>query len=949
MNQIKMIKTLKQRIKHLRGRHDQLDHAWNRGTGGGTVSGDDYQAAVKLLDQQVADGEIDQEIADRTRAVLRKKANQSYDAMKRASLGMGILSRRQQASTQLADIRANDIASAAQQGQLANQNNVTGTQPIADTQIKPSKYRDKFSGLTSLQDIVNQGTAILSSADEAPATTEELVDFLSNLPKGTMIFDGIYNERGEIEVLGIYDFESQLGRTAQKIAEKNEENGVPLDVITVGDNQFTTRPIRTWEQLASIADKVKNNFKHTLDMNSTAKLQLNVFSQHGANPLLIFQNISRETPPRIINFEGLKIYTGPKPKNEHEKSWLKLFYGDDVTFTDAEFGNSRYSRVDPSLVQEPEWVAGVIPETQLNEFRKKYNIEKSNSEFQKIVDNFTDEEKQTWDMLLEKTEESMAEYHEGGSFPISREGSNYFRFIAPEVERLANELGKDSPVVQKMQKTLDQMIIDKYKLPTPPDYLSAQDKETYQYYITDNLIKEVKTRGDKISFMDDRIMNLTQSIAEKVPETVSSALFAYVNKLRLERGLRGPIDRKFGSPGIIDMAKADAVIPNPNPSAIVDIGRQENQPMTPKESAQNIINVFNSTKTADGESTSEVEIANNAKENFSKLTTIIQQLSPKEQMELIKNPRAMAMLQEAGLARSTMESLGIFGHPDTRLEIAKKSQGSMRESIDTNTVEVLLADYLKRIQDGKSQKEADEEFVTKIMNIHTTQAQKVLRTAAVHQLFSQVGPNAGVPADRIRSFYLPGIVPPEPHPLAVEIMNRVYERQQALFAKLGVTELPLYRGGPLQGGLPQESWSSAPKIAQIVAGATPEDTKSREFRAAVIPVKYMFLNYATWPGYSTYKNEEEHTILGASMYYDGETDVRTTGNVVNATTPRQTLLNVMPQFQPSEETMQFAVDKTRIQNIIDRLKRIGSQYFPTTKERSVKSIKKRIKHLSERY
>jgi hypothetical protein len=109
-----------ERLKHLRGRHDQLDHAWNRGTGGGTVSGDDYQAAVKILDQKVADGEINQEIADRTRAVLRKKANEAYDAMKRASLGMGILSRRQRASTQLADIRANDIASAAQQGQLAN-------------------------------------------------------------------------------------------------------------------------------------------------------------------------------------------------------------------------------------------------------------------------------------------------------------------------------------------------------------------------------------------------------------------------------------------------------------------------------------------------------------------------------------------------------------------------------------------------------------------------------------------------------------------------------------------------------------------------------------------------------------------------------------------------------------------------------------------------------------
>ena len=85
------------------------------------------------------------------------------------------------------------------------------------------------------------------------------------------------------------------------------------------------------------------------------------------------------------------------------------------------------------------------------------------------------------------------------------------------------------------------------------------------------------------------------------------------------------------------------------------------------------------------------------------------------------------------------------------------------------------------------------------------------------------------------------------------------------------------------------------------------------------------------------------------MYYDGETDVRTSRNVVSASVPREQLLNVMPQFQPSAETMQFAVDKTRIQNIIDKLKKLTAGYFPTKKESSIKSIKKRIKHLSERY
>ncbi len=936
-----MIKTLKQRIKHLRGRHDQLDHAWNRGTGGGTVSGDDYQAAVKLLDQQVADGEIDQEIADRTRAVLRKKANQSYDAMKRASLGMGILSRRQQASTQLADIRANDIASAAQQGQLANQMNVLGTQPVADTQAKPSKYADKFSGLTSVQDIVNQANAILQSDDEAPSTTEEFVDFLSHIPSASIQ----HQFQGVSPINGFSNLSFAIQDIAQKIAEKNELNDVPFDVITVGDNQFTTRPIRTWEQLASIADKVKKNFKHTLDNTNTSKLQVNVFGQNGSSFADVFSNIPRETPPRIIDVQGVKIYTGPKPKNIHEKSWLKLFYGDDVTFNKPELGGSKYSRVDPSLVQEPEWVAGVIPETQLNEFRKKYNIEPSNSELQKMFDNFTAEEKQTWDMLLERTEEIKNKYLDDiGS--TDRDFNNYFNFFDQAMERFAKELGEDSPIVQKMRKTLDQMIIEQFKLPTPPDYLSSEDKKDFQYYITDKLLNSVKMRIQKIDTMDNMVYEISQELADKVSATVTSALFPYVNKLRLEQGLSGAPEILLGARDIIDMVKADVITPDPNPAATVNIGRQENQPMTPKESAQNIINIFNSTKTADGEAASEEEISTNAKENFTKLTTIIQQLSPKEQMELIKNPKAMAVLQEAGLARSTMEALGIFGHPDTRLEIAQKAQGSMRESIDKNTVEVILADYLEKIQNGENQEKADQEFAKKIMNIHTSNDQKILRTSAVHQLFTQVGPNAEVPADRIRSFYVPGVVPPTPHPLAVEIMNRVYERQQAAFAEMGIKELPLYRGGDLQGGLPQESWSSKASISGKFASG---DVATREFRAALIPVKYMFVNYATFPGYSRYNEEEEHTMLGASMYYDGETDVRTTKNIVSGFTPREQLLDVMPQFQPSAETMQFAIDKTRIQNIIDKLKKLSAGYFPTKKESSLKSIKKRLKHLSERY
>ena len=123
----KHTKPLLERLKHLRGRHDQLDHAWNRGMGRGSGGGvgdivtvDQYQAMSKRLDEEVAAGTKTQEVANGIRKNLQAKANKYYDTITRASLGMARVPRRQRVSAQLADSRANDIASAAQQGQLSN-------------------------------------------------------------------------------------------------------------------------------------------------------------------------------------------------------------------------------------------------------------------------------------------------------------------------------------------------------------------------------------------------------------------------------------------------------------------------------------------------------------------------------------------------------------------------------------------------------------------------------------------------------------------------------------------------------------------------------------------------------------------------------------------------------------------------------------------------------------
>ena len=96
------------KLKHLRGRHNQLDHAWNRGMGGGAeISSSDYREIVKQTDIKIANGEISQQEGKLLIDSIRKKANARYDALIGASRGMGRNPRRRRASIQLLDSRLN--------------------------------------------------------------------------------------------------------------------------------------------------------------------------------------------------------------------------------------------------------------------------------------------------------------------------------------------------------------------------------------------------------------------------------------------------------------------------------------------------------------------------------------------------------------------------------------------------------------------------------------------------------------------------------------------------------------------------------------------------------------------------------------------------------------------------------------------------------------------------
>ena len=96
------------KLKHLRGRHNQLDHAWNRGMGGGAeISSSDFREIVKQTDIKIANGEISQQEGKLVVDSIRKKVNARYDALISASRGMARIPRRRRASTQLLDSRLN--------------------------------------------------------------------------------------------------------------------------------------------------------------------------------------------------------------------------------------------------------------------------------------------------------------------------------------------------------------------------------------------------------------------------------------------------------------------------------------------------------------------------------------------------------------------------------------------------------------------------------------------------------------------------------------------------------------------------------------------------------------------------------------------------------------------------------------------------------------------------
>jgi hypothetical protein len=129
--------TILERLKHLRGRHDQRDHAWNRGMGGrsggyapGYMNQSEFQALKKNLQAQIEAGEITQEYGESIWTTAQRLMQEDYD---RANPRVGDeLSRRDSSVETLANRRLNrntnqrrplssqDIGMTAENSTLAN-------------------------------------------------------------------------------------------------------------------------------------------------------------------------------------------------------------------------------------------------------------------------------------------------------------------------------------------------------------------------------------------------------------------------------------------------------------------------------------------------------------------------------------------------------------------------------------------------------------------------------------------------------------------------------------------------------------------------------------------------------------------------------------------------------------------------------------------------------------
>jgi len=308
------------------------------------------------------------------------------------------------------------------------------------------------------------------------------------------------------------------------------------------------------------------------------------------------------------------------------------------------------------------------------------------------------------------------------------------------------------------------------------------------------------------------------------------------------------------------LEKAQPITPNPNrPYIIPNITKSFENPVV---AADKIIDDFEKLK----DQIIGIESSFNVKNNY--IAAIIQNLSREDQLAIIYDADAKEKLRENNLLEEVQLAIGAFGHPDARYRI---TEIAAKENPDLLNVlrQVNLESWI--VGDGGGVA-SDDELKKKVAEL-VRYGTENLTGAHLQQAFMQVGPNKSIPINQRRHFFENGVYPPEPHPRIVQIMNNMYEETQKKLKEQGVTEIRLFRGGELQGGLPYEPWSVEEDIASRFSGIYSVQNNSSDVtdvRTAIIPAKYIFSTYV----YAHFHADEyEFPVLSQAMYADQNVDV----------------------------------------------------------------------------
>jgi hypothetical protein len=168
-------------------------------------------------------------------------------------------------------------------------------------------------------------------------------------------------------------------------------------------------------------------------------------------------------------------------------------------------------------------------------------------------------------------------------------------------------------------------------------------------------------------------------------------------------------------------------------------------------------------------------------------------------------------------------------------------------------------------------------FPETMWKIHTTGnvSQQSVALSGMADILTQVGPNREYTPQH--SFYPPGVKPPERNARAIALMQQHYDQTQRALQDVGIEQVQLFRGGPLQPGIAVEPWSTSRREATDWAERGKALAGVYQLRTATIPREYI-LNWYQNPNESnSYTNEFDNIVRENRIYSEREQEYSIAG------------------------------------------------------------------------